>query len=221
MFSKYLKERVKSEQEQIYFLDYLRTRTALSRQAARELVATNNTGKVENKLPLPEFSSLIDELKEAKSDIYTKLLNDETVKKIPAVKTVLLGNVCEVLNATSSFSSNFFCQSLIDSGKPQGLIYLLGTYEDALRTSLNNYKASNLTAQSLFRLQRSLYTLLPSYFNILASGALALSDMIDAELEKQLEKNDQDKSDYLIASSFVSVIIGGLTPVAPKKFTER
>jgi len=205
-----LLDRFKSEQEQIYFLDYLRTRTALSRQAARELVATNNTGKVENKFPLPEFSSLIDELKQAKSEIYTKLLNEETVSKIPTVKTVLLGDLCQVLNATNSYSSRFFCQSLSDLGKPKGLIYLLGEYEDALSQALSAYKASNLTATSLMKLQRNLYSLLPSYFNILASGALALSDLIDAQLEDQLKGNDKDKNDYLIACSLVSVVIGGL-----------
>ena len=205
-----LLESFKSEQVQIYLLDYMRTRAALSRQAARELTATNNTGKIENKYPYDEFSYLVDELKNVKSEVYTKLLNEETVNKIHAVKTVLLGDACGILDTSNSSISSFFCQILKDTGKQTGLVYLLGEYEDALITALNDYKVSDKTAKSLQNLQRNLYNLLPSYFNILTNAALALSDLIDAQLEKQLQENEKDKSDYLIACSLVSVVIGGL-----------
>jgi len=198
----------KKEQEQIYFVDYMRTRIALLLQASRELLATNNTAMLENRQAVDEYYYLLEELKGVKSQIYSKLLDEDTVEKIPDVETMLLGDACSLMGDSSQ--AQFYCQIMKNADTNTGLVYVLAYYEDALSNYLRSYEDSDKSESALMDIQTELYTEIPGYYGVLGNGAVTLSDIIDAKLEAQLESNNKSKIYSLIYCSVVAVIVGWL-----------
>jgi len=193
----------KNEQGQIYFLDSLRTRVALTLQAGRELIATNNTAYLENRLALEEFSILLAELKDVKTQIYSQLLDEETVREVPEVQQMLLGDVCKLITTSAV---TFYCNILDQMGSEKGLVYVLESYEQVMRNSFQDYEASDKSWASLMEIQRALYTEMPPLFVITVFGALSLSDIIDGKLEEVLATSRGGRFWFLFGCCTITVL---------------
>jgi len=198
----------KDEQEQIYFVDYMRVRIQLIVNTARELLITNNTVDIENKPALDEVIYLLDELKQVKSEIYDKLLDEKTLEKIPSVKTMLLDDPCGMIGLPEA---GFYCQILSNMGVEKGLVYLLGDYEEYLIDILNDYEISDKSDSARTAILKNLYNMLPPFIFVLVNGALSLSDMIDGQLEKQLEASKENRSLFLVGCFTIIIGTGCLT----------
>jgi len=194
----------KKEQDQIYFIDYMRTRIVLSLQAARELLATNNTAMIENRSAYDEYYYLLDELKTVKSQIYEKLLNDETIDKLPDVKTMLLGDACSLITEPVA---QVYCTLMRKQDAETGLVYVLAKYEGILNDYLNAYEASDKSASALADVQKTVYTTVTGPYGVLIYGAITLSDMIDDRLEVQIKANKNDQEFFFV---YCSILCGGI-----------
>ncbi len=64
-----------------------------------------------------------------KSQIYDKLLNENTLEKIPSVKAMLLDDPCGYIALPET---GFYCSILDFLGVEKGLVYLLGDFEEFL-----------------------------------------------------------------------------------------
>jgi len=195
----------KNEQGQIYFLDSLRTRVTLTLQAGRELIATNNTAYLENRKALEEYSLLLSELKNVKENMYSQLLDEETVEMIPEVKQMLLGDSCALIQIPAV---NFYCKLLAQQGMQNGIVYLMENYEQVMNNYYDAYEASDKSDASLMDIQRTLYSEIPPLFVITNYGALTLSDLIDKKLEEVLKESTGNRFWFLFGCCSVTVVGG-------------
>ena len=203
--SKNVIDNFKDEQDQIKFIDRLKTISTLSMQTYSELISTNNVAMVENRSALKELQYLLTEIQTARSDIYGTLLTTEVIKDGPITETYLLGEACEILDSPYYYLS---CLILKTSGKKTGLVYLLSELEDILTGKVQDFEASDKSKASLVEIKMDDYDLMSSIFTILVGGLDNLANLINDRLNVEIDRSHRVIIFILVFFCAFGVVVG-------------
>ena len=196
----------KTMQGQVYFLDHAKSRISLSSVCFVELIATNNTGRIERNFILDELNDLVTQLDEIRIEIYSTLLDNNEFDDADSgyIEALLYGDACPFVE-TSPGS----CASVVARGYKPGLVYVLNGLTNLAKRLIQEYEDSNKTEAALQELNKEFFEDEILLYLVATTETQLIADLINEQFEKDLDSTHRERV-YVIVEYFVLVIVVSL-----------
>ena len=190
------------EQDQIYFIDYMRARTGLSLITSLELFATNGTAFIEDTLALEKYHSLLSELSTIRVETYSVILNSETVENNALINSTIFEDYCEYFEPADVALD---CEILKSYGLKTSFISMLNSYQDTLQERYDNYVNSDKTDSALKKAKAKKLDLALATFMVLNDLQFKVADLIEDELSEEIAGYEKERK--VVCGGWIGVIL--------------
>jgi len=194
------------KQNQVSLAGYLKAKISLALHATREMIITNNTAKVENRLGTEEIPILIEELKDLRIDIYDSIFNSQAFEDSLEIRELLLGDPCKYLGSIIALQ----CGILQRLGKKGGMIYLLSEFESEFTEELEAYLGSDKSETALNSIRVRVFDTTSVMYIILVTSIQVMEDILNMQLEDHIHKISHQRAALVTLFLVIIVLVGFL-----------
>ena len=191
-----------SKQNQLYFIERMKSRIYGDRSGSQEMLATNDTAEVMGLKSSQALQAQIDDLSSMRVRAMT-IFMDEDTSYDPRIQQILFSDGCTLLGADGAT----FCMILRLEGARNNLINLLDVLEQNLVTISQTYATSDKSAASIKILQTDDYLLQTAAGITLQAQCEYISAVLNESFKESLTSAAEERDTILIVFSVCLIIL--------------
>ena len=194
---------------QLYAVDKLNARVALTRSSLFELPVTNNTGLIRNMQVSASITQGIAQVNLMQQELIENFENDDDDSaEIKAVREIMFNDACGAMKATPTAYN--YCEKLINYQEKQGLVSVTNAVGSLFKNYFNQYMNSDKSASTLKALGIWAFKNItsPVYWGFQALLAV-ISATLDASFSEAIQAG-KDVNNSLIKLILVALVFAAL-----------
>jgi len=193
-----------NRQSQLQYANYISNRATAFHMTSLELFYSNNTAKVEGRLPLDGMDFGIKAIQQIQTDAPNKFLEVDGTYN-PIVYGILFKSDPKCLRFSPTFVVH--CTTLLSRGQPTNMMVVLAGLENLMKNKLQAYKQGNKTTMAeLVNADASALTPLSNGI-ALAEEAHDIANVMDVSMTEKIEEMQKTKTTIIIVFSIALVVV--------------